>query len=258
MKGHSLKDEAVNNIYSAPLFVKTAVNERLTVIAVDPEVRTPADGKTYDVMYVGTTRGKVLKVVSVEDKDKFDLRTGQMSARKPVVIEEMQVFPYHVPVANVQVVNVKETGNKKLIVLSDHQVKALPLHRCNAGSVQSCRACVGLQDPHCAWNVQTQRCVDSTQFGKADASSLLQDVFLGKHAGCSEAAEITVKVVPTSAADDDVSANEISQDSLIGEPEEPQDEIDIVIDFEPDESGDYPFYEGKTIILVHSIVGASV
>ena len=66
MKGHSLKDEAVNNIYAAPLFVKTAVNERLTKIAVDPRVRTPADDNTYDVMYVGTTRGKVLKVISIE------------------------------------------------------------------------------------------------------------------------------------------------------------------------------------------------
>jgi len=246
MKGHSLKDEAVNNIYAAPLFVKTAVNERLTKIAVDPRVRTPADDNTYDVMYVGTTRGKVLKVISIEDKERFDLRSGQTSARKPVVIEEMQVFPYHVPVANVQVVTVKESGKKKLIVLSDHEVKAMPLHRCNAGGVQSCRACVSLQDPHCAWNVQTRRCVDSSQFSKADASSLLQDVFYGKHEGCEASEGLSLKVAPPAIIDKDtdVATNEI--DDTAENLEELQDEIDIVIDFEPEEN-EAPYFEGRAL-----------
>ena len=154
-----------------------------------------------------------------------------------------QVFPYHVPVANVQVVTVKETGKKKLIVLSDHEVKAMPLHRCNAGGVQSCRACVSLQDPHCAWNVQTRRCVDSSQFSRADASSLLQDVFYGKHEGCEAASEgLSLKVAPPAIIDKDVATNEID-DTAAENLEELQDEIDIVIDFEPEEN-EAPYFEG--------------
>ena len=102
-------DEPVNNIYTSPLYVKTSLNERLTVIAVDANVRTPADDKTYDVMYVGTNKGKVLKIVNVETG--FDIAEGA-SKREPVVIEEMQVFPYHVPVANVQVVQPKNSNYK--------------------------------------------------------------------------------------------------------------------------------------------------
>ena len=68
------------------------------------------------VLYVGTTKGKVLKVISA--KTKF----GQHN-RKPIIAEEIQVFPFHVAVNNIQVIN------DKLIVLSDHEVKALPLHR---------------------------------------------------------------------------------------------------------------------------------
>ena len=163
---------------------------------------------------------------------------------------DTQVFPYHVPVANVQVVTVKETGRKKLIVLSDHEVKAMPLHRCNAGGVQSCRACVSLQDPHCAWNVQTQRCLDSSQFSKTtDASSLLQDVFQGKHQGCSEAASeglLSLKVAPA-IIDKDVATNEIDDTAMAAENlEELQDEIDIVIDFEPEEN-EAPYFEGKQL-----------
>ena len=236
VKSHSLMDQAVDNVYTAPLFVKTAVNERLTVIAVDPEVRTPVDGKTYDIMYVGTTRGKVLKVISVEDDRKFDLNKGQTSARKPVVIEEMQVFPYHVSVANVQVVKPKDSDKKKLVVLSDHEVKALPMHRCNAIRVQSCKACVGLQDPHCAWNVQKRKCVDSSQFDNADASSLLQDVFHGRHAACSNDVEVVKPIAKLVEP-----LKEISNDIEVKEEE---DEIDIVIDFDVDK--DYSLAEGKS------------
>ena len=70
----------------------------------------------WQVLYVGTTKGKVLKVISA--KTKF----GQHN-RKPIIAEEIQVFPFHVAVNNIQVIN------DKLIVLSDHEVKALPLHR---------------------------------------------------------------------------------------------------------------------------------
>ena len=71
----------------------------------------------FQVLYVGTTKGKVLKVISA--KTKF----GQNTDRKPIIAEEIQVFPFHVAVNNIQVIN------DKLIVLSDHEVKAMPLHR---------------------------------------------------------------------------------------------------------------------------------
>jgi len=284
MKSHSLMDGAVGNVYAAPLFVKTAVNERLTVIAVDPEVRTPADGKTYDVMYVGTSRGKVLKVISVEDDTKTFDHKKDVAHRKPVVIEEMQVFPYHVPVANVQVVKAKKASGggsaekKKLVVLSGHEVKALPLHRCKAARVQSCKACVALQDPHCAWNLRKRKCVDSTTFTDAtsDASALLQDVVHGKHAACSS----SDAAAAFAADEDDIKADgevvsglrnsrpksvqpleEVSDNQIDiteeEEDEEQEDEIDIVIDFQPDQDDydeDYPYYEGRELNSADEIV----
>ena len=110
-------DDAVASKGQGPLFVKTSLNERLTAIAVDPGVKTPGDDNAdqYDVLYVGTTKGKVLKVISSHSK------FGKH--RKPVIAEEIQVFPYHIAVNNIQVIN------DKLIVVSDHEVKAMPLHR---------------------------------------------------------------------------------------------------------------------------------
>ena len=254
IKSHSLMDEPVNNIYTSPLYVKTSLNERLTVIAVDANVRTPADDKTYDVMYVGTNKGKVLKIVNVETG--FDIAEGA-SKREPVVIEEMQVFPYHVPVANVQVVQPKNSNYKKLIVLSDHEVKALPLHWCNAAQVQSCNSCVALQDPHCAWNLNLGKCVDSTQFNNSDASALLQDLVRGKHPACSGEVSTTIydnnKDIEGDNKNKEIATNEILQHSssnkdATNKDMERQEEIDIIIDFNV-EDNEIPYAEGTFIFL---------
>ena len=82
-------------------------------------LRTPS-GQAHDVVYVGTTRGKVIKFVSASDEN--SLNPGDTT--KPVVIEEIQVFPYHVSVTNLQVVKVKELDDApRLIVLSNHEVR---------------------------------------------------------------------------------------------------------------------------------------
>ncbi len=179
LKTHTLKDAAVDSTQTDPLLVRASMQERLTVIAVDPQVPT-SDGEKYDVLFVGTTRGRVIKFISVRD----GLTT------KPVVIEEMQVFPYHV-----QVTNIKVSG-RKIIVLSDHEVKSLPVSRCGAVQVQSCQACVALQDPYCAWSVKNSRCGGIR--GQEDVGSVAQDVRSGKHVACEGAAGVSGKILTTS------------------------------------------------------------
>ncbi len=86
LKRHSLMDRAVPNSGPRPLLVRTSLNERLTVIAVDPGVRSPA-GQAFDVLFVGTTRGKVIKFVSATDPNALN----PLDTVKPVVVEEIQV-----------------------------------------------------------------------------------------------------------------------------------------------------------------------
>ena len=245
IKSHSLMDEAVPNAklrmssqqpegvtdfdHGDPLFVKTSLTERLTVIAVDPQIRTPS-GSFYDVMYVGSTKGKVLKVISaVEDKE----ATARHPKRKPVIIEEIQLFPQHVAVRNIQVLSHKEEADndKKLIVLSDYEVKSLPLHRCSAVQVQSCSACVALQDPHCAWNLQAGKCVDHTTFGDTDISMLIQDLFHGKHQGCSSEPE---PVQSSSFVMNRAEEFEVSEEPAL----QPTKMIDIVIDIDEEQENE--------------------
>ena len=61
-------------------------------IAIHPGIRT-AEGRTFDVMFIGTDRGQVLKIIhSVDGGD-----TG------PLLIEELQVVPPGEPILGLQV-----------------------------------------------------------------------------------------------------------------------------------------------------------
>ena len=94
---------------------------RIHTAVVSFRLRTPS-GQVYDVIYVGTTRGKVIKFVSAIDINALN----PVDTAKPVVIEEIQVFPYHVSVTNLQVVKVKEMDDEpRLIVLSNHEVRGI-------------------------------------------------------------------------------------------------------------------------------------
>lgn len=157
IKRHSLMDWSVMSATKTPIFVKTSLGERLTVIVADPSVKS-VEGTVTDVLFVGTTNGRVLKV----------------SANTNTLIEAFQVFPYHVPVRNLLV------AGEQIIVLSDHEVNAFPLQRCSAAP--SCGDCVALQDPYCAWDLENGEC--AYQIRSRFKSAMIQDLEHGYHAGC--------------------------------------------------------------------------
>jgi semaphorin 6 len=100
-------------------------------------VQTP-DGKSYDVLFIGTDNGKVIKVVNADSADSH-------KTVNPVVIEEIQVFPLTVPIRNLQIVRDEAITEARLVVVTDSEIKALPLHRCNNEKITSCRSDVTLR-----------------------------------------------------------------------------------------------------------------
>jgi semaphorin 6 len=142
-------------------FFHFSLGERLTVIESDPGVQA-VDGTFTDILFVGTTNGRVLKI----------------SSNTNTLIEALQVFPYHIPVRSLLV------AKDQVIVLSDHEVNAFPLDRCSSSSVKTCSDCVALQDPYCAWDLQSSVCRTHHDRTSLDRSSLIQDLNHGYHAGC--------------------------------------------------------------------------
>ena len=173
IKHHPLMDLSVPSLNNRlPLFVKTSLAERLTVIAVDSKVQSVSDNRLFDVLFVGTTRGRVLKLIS------------QDQAVAPTLIESIQVFDFQVPVTNLLVTS------DNLIVLNDKEVSAISLARCDDPSVKNCGDCVALQDPYCAWSLTESKCA-AVKVGRR--YDMLQNVKLGFHPDCP----IETKVVTT-------------------------------------------------------------
>lgn len=186
---------------------------------MDPQVRT-ADGKTYDILIIGTDKGKVIRAINTESYD-------SVSKVRPVVIEEIKVFETEAAITNLRFVPQTDKVGPRLIVVSNDEIQTIPLHRCYTDSVITCRwvfilsddgisffpallfyrsvilpfetfvlmdcvflfgcsECVALQDPYCAWNAATSRCVTVASVAPTAQSALIQSIFTGYSDQCPD------------------------------------------------------------------------
>ncbi|XP_035229476.1 semaphorin-1A-like isoform X6 [Stegodyphus dumicola] len=171
---NSLMDRAVPSFWNHPVVLHTVFQYRFTQIAVDPQIET-ADGKHYDVLYVGTDNGKVLKCINAGS----DSSTGKVI---PVVIEEYQVFQHQMPIANLMVYHTPYEA--KLVVVSREEIKTVPLYSCDHYA-KTCSECVSLQDPYCAWDKSRGVC-SSSRHRVWKRETFVQNVEEGFDARCHE------------------------------------------------------------------------
>ncbi|XP_021002265.1 semaphorin-1A isoform X3 [Parasteatoda tepidariorum] len=149
IESNSLMDGAVPAFWNHPVVLHTVFQYRFTQITVDPQIQT-ADEKHYDVLYVGTDNGKVLKCINAGS----DSTSGKVI---PVVIEEFQVFQ-NTPITNLMVYHTP--SDAKLVVVSREEIKTIPLYNCDHYA-KTCGDCVALQDPYCAWDKSRNVCTSS-------------------------------------------------------------------------------------------------
>ena len=100
IKTHPLMNDAVPPFFNHPVLVRTGLNMAFTSIAVDPQVlslhlssettspqyiqvSTP-DGSKFDVIFVGTSSGQLLKAVN-------SLAPKSIASTRTVIIEEIEV-----------------------------------------------------------------------------------------------------------------------------------------------------------------------
>ncbi|XP_055681503.1 semaphorin-1A [Lutzomyia longipalpis] len=184
IKTHSLMDENVPAFFGQPILMRTSTMYKFTQIAVDPQIKTPG-GKTYDVIFVGTDHGKIIKAVNADSADSSKKATS-------VVIEELDVLAKSEPIRNMEIVRTVQydqpkDGNYddgKLVIVTDSQVIAVRLHRCNSDKITSCSECVALQDPYCAWDKIQGKCRSHGAPRWMEENYYYQSVATGQHAAC--------------------------------------------------------------------------
>uniref|UniRef100_A0A8C0GLL3 Semaphorin 3B n=1 Tax=Chelonoidis abingdonii TaxID=106734 RepID=A0A8C0GLL3_CHEAB len=125
-RNHPLMANPVLPQNQRPVFLQTSGDYTFTRIAVDRV--TAADGH-YDVLFIGTDVGTVLKVVSVPKENWENM--------EELLLEELQVF--------------KVGQWQQLYVGSPTSLSQLPLHRCGIYG-KGCAECCLARDPYCAWN----------------------------------------------------------------------------------------------------------
>ncbi|XP_005996380.1 semaphorin-3B isoform X2 [Latimeria chalumnae] len=135
-RNHPLMYHPVQPVNNRPILVKTNTDYSFTQIAVD---RVAAADGQYDVMFIGTDVGSVLKVISVPKES--------WQSMEELVLEEIQVFQNSTPITSMQI----SSKRQQLYLGSDTMVTQLPLHRCSIYG-KACAECCLARDPYCAWD----------------------------------------------------------------------------------------------------------
>ncbi|XP_062854521.1 semaphorin-3B [Trichomycterus rosablanca] len=135
---HPLMYNPVTPLGGRPIFLRTGIPYSFTQIAVD---RVSAADGHYDVMFIGTDVGTVLKVISVPK--------GSWSYTE-LLLEELQVYKDSSSIINMQI----SSKRQQLYVGSDKGVVQVPLHRCSMYG-KACAECCLARDPYCAWDGHT-------------------------------------------------------------------------------------------------------
>ncbi|KAM9680649.1 semaphorin-3G isoform 1-T1 [Dama dama] len=135
-RAHPLMFRPVRPWRGRPVLVKTHLAQQLRQIVVD---RVEAEDGTYDVIFLGTDSGSVLKVIA--------LQAGGSAEPEEVVLEELQVFKVPTPITEMEI----SVKRQMLYVGSRLGVARLQLHQCETyGS--ACAECCLARDPYCAWD----------------------------------------------------------------------------------------------------------
>lgn len=107
-----------------------------TQIAAD---RVAAADGHYDVLFIGTDVGTVLKVISVPK--------GSRPNSEGLLLEELQVFEDSAAITSMQI----SSKRHQLYIASPSAVAQIALHRCPALG-RACAECCLARDPYCAWD----------------------------------------------------------------------------------------------------------
>ncbi|KAK9497889.1 hypothetical protein O3M35_003793 [Rhynocoris fuscipes] len=167
VKTHTLMNDAVSS-FAQPLLVRVSLRNRFSAITVDPQVKT-ITGQPMDVLFIGTDDGRIMKAVN---------RGGDNP--KAIFTEEIRFGNSHLAVRSLAIV--RPSGEApKLVVITHDTVHSIPLYRCS--KILSCRECVFIQDPYCAWDTQSNLCVAHAQH-PGPKKNFLQNISRGSHHAC--------------------------------------------------------------------------
>ncbi|NXO49701.1 SEM3D protein, partial [Aramus guarauna] len=138
MRTHQLMWEPVYPQGRQPVLVRVNVPYRLRRLLVH---RLELESRHYDVLFLGTDEGKVLKV---------GLAGGVSHGTEVISLEEIGVTKVPSPILDMKL----SPKRQELFVSSTHGLLQLSLYRCELYG-KTCTDCCLARDPYCTWDSRT-------------------------------------------------------------------------------------------------------
>ncbi|NXJ64710.1 SEM3D protein, partial [Rostratula benghalensis] len=138
MRTHQLMWEPVYPQGRQPILVRVNVPYRLRRLLVH---RLEMESRHYDVLFLGTDEGKVLKV---------GLAGGVSRGIEVISLEEITVTKVPSPILDMKL----SPKRQELFVSSTHGLLQLSLYRCELYG-RTCTDCCLARDPYCTWDSRT-------------------------------------------------------------------------------------------------------
>uniref|UniRef100_A0A3Q2YPI3 Sema domain, immunoglobulin domain (Ig), short basic domain, secreted, (semaphorin) 3H n=1 Tax=Hippocampus comes TaxID=109280 RepID=A0A3Q2YPI3_HIPCM len=132
---HPLLEEIVLPLGERPLLVRVGVHYKFSKLLVD---RVEAVDSTYDVLFIGTDSGLVLKAIHLP---------REHGPSQEVTLEQLEVFQHKSPVTAMALSRKKQW----LFVGSREGVSQLGLYQCELYG-EACAECCLARDPYCTWD----------------------------------------------------------------------------------------------------------
>ncbi|NXF08111.1 SEM3D protein, partial [Smithornis capensis] len=174
MRSHQLMWEPVYPQGRQPVLVRVNVPYRLRRLLVH---RLEMESRHYDVLFLGTDEGKVLKV---------GLASGVSRDTEVISLEEISVTKVPSPILDMKL----SPKQQELFVSSTHGLLQLSLYRCELYG-KTCTDCCLARDPYCTWDGKTCAPHLLTQKRRARCQDVLKSDLLSQ---CQDTAEATAAV----------------------------------------------------------------
>lgn len=176
---HTLMESSVPALYGRPVLTRVTSKHRFTAITTDAQVES-LNGDKYDVIYIGTDNGHVIKSIHFVRPNTNESRVNQngsgeqqeqeSATLETVVISETQALPLSMPIKQMTVAK----DQQSLVVVSSGVVVSLPLHHCS--HKVSCKECLNLQDPYCVWDTNNHECTSIDSVSSHNRMNFIQNI----------------------------------------------------------------------------------
>ncbi|XP_069041513.1 semaphorin-7A [Lepisosteus oculatus] len=167
IRDHPEIEDVIRPLGKQPLALLTS--DRFTKMAADTVLAV--NDEHYSVLYLGTGKGKVLKVLH--------------TIEEVFIISQYSLFAAEAPVSLMTI----DSHKGHLYVGTSLEVQRLPLADCQRYG-NTCRDCVLSRDPYCGWDAARRQCTAIPPGYNSSFGSILQNLDQSNTSVCGDSADL--------------------------------------------------------------------